>query len=239
MNKIKKRILIISVLLFVSIILNIYNYNRIITYKLEKYSYKNNNSILLINKIIIIGDSRMDFISYKKEKMNIPSNVIFIAKSGATIEWLYNTGFPKLKEELKNNNKYSYHVIFNLGVNDLNSDISATKLARDYYNIYNKVIEKYNNVSFYFLSVNPIDEDRIYKYFSPYNKRTNQKIEEFNKYFINKLNKQKTDNVEYCDSYNNLKFYLPDGLHYDNKTDKRIINYIINNCVKINQKYKI
>lgn len=239
MNKIKKIVLIIYVLLFSYIIYDIYNYNKIISLKLERYSYKDNNPILLINKIIIIGDSRMDLINSKREKLNIPSSIDFIAKSGARIDWLYNTGFPELKKKLKDSNKYKYHIVFNLGVNDLNSDTSATKLARNYYTIYKKIIEQNNNVSFYFLSVNPIDEDRIFKYFSPYNKRSNERIEEFNKYFISKLNELKLYNVQYCDSYNNLNFYLPDGLHYDTKTDEKIINFIINNCVKINNQINL
>ena len=39
------------------------------------------------------------------------------------------------------------------------------------------------------------------------------------------------NNLHYCDSYHNVKFETPDGLHYDTKTDQKIIDYITNNCI--------
>ena len=39
-------------------------------------------------------------------------------------------------------------------------------------------------------------------------------------------------NIKYCDSYNTLSFFLPDGLHYDTVTDQKIIDFIINKCIK-------
>ena len=223
-------IIIICLLLIISLFYENYNFES----KLQNYNY-NNTSIPLMNKIIIIGDSRMELINNKREKLKIPDSVVFIARSGAKINWLYDSGIPELYKIINNKKKYNYHIVFNLGVNDLDDDVSISDLASKYYKIYKQIITNNNDISFYFLSVNPVDENRIYKYFSRYNGRTNKKIEEFNNYFINKLKKEKLNNINYCDSYNNLNFYLPDGLHYD--TNINIMQYIINNCVNTNINY--
>jgi len=228
----KEKLNLMNILICILIsILSVSYYNYFIDKKFNDYNFKIENSKILLNKIIIVGDSRIELINDKKEQMNIPDSVIFIARSGATIEWLYNTGLPELKEILNNRNSYKYHVVFNLGVNDINYVSDVKERAKLYYDIYDKVIDVNEDVSFYFLSVNPVDENRIYEYFSMDNKRTNRKIEKFNNYFINRLDKENTKNATYCDSYNDLDFYLPDGLHYDTPTDTKIIKYIIENCI--------
>ena len=40
------------------------------------------------------------------------------------------------------------------------------------------------------------------------------------------------DNIKYCDSYNSINFEMPDGLHYNYKTDEKIMKYIIEKCIK-------
>lgn len=181
------------------------------------------------NKVVIVGDSRMEFIYNKKDELDIPSNFIFDAKSGAMIEWLLEIGKPKLEDILDNrDNKYTYHVVFNLGVNDLNSSTKPEVLADDYFDVYEELVRKYSNVKFYFLSVNPIDEEAINKG----NKRTNEKIELFNTEIHQRMSELNKTNVNYCDSYNRLDFNLPDGLHYDNETDQKIIDYIARDCVQ-------
>lgn len=182
-----------------------------------------------INKIIIVGDSRMEFIERDKDKLDIPNNFIFDAKSGAEIDWTVDEAIPKLEELLQENKKYNVHVIFNMGVNDLNYIVDVKQKGVEYFELYESLIKKYKNVSFYILSVNPIDEDVIDDYFN--NKRTNKKIETFNNTFITLLNDTGFDNATYCDSYHNLSFNLPDGLHYDTKTDQKIIDYIKDDCV--------
>ena len=187
---------------------------------------------IALNKVVIVGDSRMEYIYNKKDELNIPNNFIFDAKSGAKISWLLETGKPKLEEILDNRDTdYTYHVVFNLGVNDLSSLDNPKVLADDYFEVYNEIISNYSDVEFYFLSVNPIDEDVINERFSS-NKRTNEKIEKFNAEIYYNMNRMTKDNVNYCDSYNRLDFNLPDGLHYDSETDQKIIDYIARDCVK-------
>lgn len=183
------------------------------------------------NKVVIVGDSRMEFIYDKKYKLDIPNNFIFDAKSGATIDWFIETGEPKLREILDNrNSKYKYHVVFNLGVNDLNDDILPKTVAIDYLKLYENIIYDYPDVNFYFLSVNPIDEEIIYDYFP--GERTDEKIEMFNAYIGNYVNDLNNSCVRYCDAYNRLDFNLPDGLHYDDETDQKIIDFIARDCIK-------
>lgn len=228
--KMKKSLIVLMFcLIFLFLIIN---HNNKLEFK--KNEIINNKSIYNLDKIIIIGDSRMEFINNKKNELNIPKNIVFIAKSGAKISWLRESGLPELNKVIKKNKKYENHVIFNLGVNDLDSNIDIENLASEYYNAYKSIIKYNKDISFYFLSVNPIDENRIYTYFNINNKRTNKKIEKFNKYFLNFIKKDNLKNIKYCDSYNNLEFYLPDGLHYDTETDKKIIEYIIKKCIKNN-----
>ena len=184
-----------------------------------------------LNKVVIVGDSRMELIAGKKDKLNIPNNFTFDALSGARRKWLIDSGRPKLEEILDNkNNDYTYHVIFNLGVNDLNSSDNPKILADKYFDIYTEIISKYPDVYFYFLSVNPIDEEVIDEKFSP-NERTNDKIEIFNARIYEDMINLDNERVSYCDAYNRLEFGLPDGLHYDDETDQKIINFIARDCV--------
>lgn len=222
---------ILLLIIIISIIVSLFS---IIKYNYSIYNYKINYNNFVINKIVIVGDSRMELIYDKRNKLNIPGNFIFDARSGAKIDWLKKIGLPKLNNILKNKKTYyKYHVVFNLGVNDVDDkNLDIEKRASDYYKIYTNLIKQYEDVNFYFLSVNPVDESRIYDKFSIYNNRTNKKIEEFNNYFIEQLNRDNFNNTKYCDSYNELIFNLPDGLHYDDETDQKIIDYINNDCVE-------
>ena len=46
------------------------------------------------------------------------------------------------------------------------------------------------------------------------------------------MDNSELNNIYYCDSYNTLDFKTDDGLHYTRDTNKDIINYIANKCVK-------
>lgn len=194
-----------------------------------------NSSHLSLNfkddRIIIVGDSRMEYIEDDRNFLNIPINFSFIAKSGATISWFEGTALGELQEKLDNqDNNYTYHVVFNMGVNDLNFVSYAGDRATEYFNDYKTLALKYPNVNFYMLSVNPIF-DNIDKYFKT-NKRTDDKINSFNNTINNLTYLNKLDNMYTCDSYHKVAFNSPDGLHYDLDTDQRILNYIARKCVK-------
>ena len=113
-KKIKFILIVISFGIFLTCLLLVLNY----PIKNYKINILNKDYIYELNKIVIVGDSRMELIENNKDKMNLPKSIIFNTRSGAKIDWLYREGIPKLYKILKNEN-YNYHVVFNLGVNDM------------------------------------------------------------------------------------------------------------------------
>lgn len=180
------------------------------------------------SKVIVVGDSRMEFIADDKDIV-IPFNFEFVAKSGMKIDWFRKTAIPKVKSILKNK-EYKYYVIVNMGVNDLNTNYKGDEISKDYFKLYQKLAKDYPNIDVYIMSVNPIYEDKLNKS-EVSNKRTVNKIKLFNNNILNVLEHSNLDNLYYCDSYNNLHFESEDGLHYTRDTNKEIINYIANKCI--------
>lgn len=206
------------------------NGNGSFEHKILSSNYKDLDDIndIALNKIIIVGDSRMEFL-LDDEDVEKPVNFIFDVKSGAGFEWFEEVGKPKLEDILNNrDSKYHYHVVFNLGVNDIQYTRDVKKTFDDYFKEYSKLVNEYRNVDFYFLSVNPIDEDLLNES-QPYNLRTNKEIEELNDDFSSAI--LKMNNFKYCDSYNDLEFLTNDGIHYLSKTSQDILNYIARRCV--------
>lgn len=192
-----------------------------------------NSSIneIVSNKVIVVGDSRMEYIVRDENMLKVPINFSFIAKSGAKIDWFENVALYSLKNKLNNlDDNYTYHVIVNMGVNDLADDINIKKRAYEYFSDYENLSLEYPNVNFYLLSINPVDDSIINKYFKT-NKRSNKKIESFNYEMNNFLLNSKSNNLYSCDSYNSLYFKLSDGLHYDLATEQEILDYITNKCI--------
>ena len=180
-------------------------------------------------KVIIVGDSRMELIEKDKE-INIPFNFEFVAKSGMKIAWLKDKALDEVNDII-DNNKYNYDIVVNMGVNDLNDDkYDGADIANDYFDIYLKLAKDHPSINLYLLSVNPIDEKKINKYWT--NNRTTSEIRTFNKTIQARLKEENMDNMFYCDSYHDLKFETNDGLHYTQNTNRKIIDYIANKCVQ-------
>ncbi len=195
-------------------------------YKFETRLIDDNLDILKKNKVIIIGDSRFKHILNNKNEYFIPLNFDIIADSGKEVKWFQNDALKTLSNKI--DNSPLYHVIINMGVND----IQFYRPFDDDILLYQKIIKnlkkEYPKVNFYFLSINPVDEDVIKAYY-PGNHRTNSEI----KYFNNLMFEfSKKNNLIFCSSYDNVVFNIPDGLHYDTTTNQRIIDYINNKCVK-------
>lgn len=204
-----------------------------------KYEYKINHKInetlaseisyLDKNMIIIIGDSRMSLIK-DDSSIQRPSNFQFVAESGMKIDWLKKEALSQV-DNIVNEYSKTFHVVVNMGVNDLdNVNYKGDEIAQQYFDIYKSLSEKYPKINIYILSVNPIDEKIINDNWD--NNRTNKKIKTFNKTMVKEIKRANKKNMYYCDSYNSLKFKTYDGLHYTKQTDRNIINYIINKCVK-------
>ncbi len=180
-------------------------------------------------KLIIVGDSRMELIKKDKE-INIPFNFKFVAKSGMKIAWLKDKALDEVNNII-DNNKYNYDIVVNMGVNDLNDDkYDGADIADEYFDIYLKLAKDHPSINLYLLSVNPIDEKKINKYWT--NNRTTSEIRTFNKTIQARLKEENMDNMFYCDSYHDLKFETNDGLHYTRNTNRKIIDYIANKCVQ-------
>lgn len=180
-------------------------------------------------KVIIVGDSRMELIEKDKE-INIPFNFEFVAKSGMKIAWLKDKALDEVNDII-DNNKYNYDIVVNMGVNDLNDDkYDGADIANDYFDIYLKLAKDNPSINLYLLSINPIDEKKINKYWT--NNRTTSEIRTFNKTIQARLKEENMDNMFYCDSYHDLKFETNDGLHYTRNTNRKIIDYIANKCVQ-------
>lgn len=185
-----------------------------------------------LNKVIIIGDSRMELINDYKDEYKIPLNYSFIAKSGAKIDWFINEAISELSEVLINRNtKYKYHIVINMGVNDINGIKDVDSRADKYFVYYKSLALKYPSVSFYLLSVNPI-EKRLLKIYWPSNGTYNDDIEQFNNEIISNVKANSNLAIDYCDSYNHIQFKTYDGLHYTKDTNQDVIDYIANKCVK-------
>lgn len=231
--KLKKLIFLTIFIIFISVLL--YSFNLIINEK--KYNIITNNNIKLeIKKIILVGDSRMDLMSKSRKELDMPNSVIFDAKNGVKIDWFYKTGISKLYDIISNKN-YKYYVVFNLGVNDLHYVEDVELRVREYYKLYNNIVKNNPDIDFYFLSVNPIIEHVLKEHFSYDDRKSNKKIYDFNKEMKSLIENNNLNNFKYCDSNNSLDFVIPDGIHYDLNTNKKILNYIINRCVKINKNY--
>lgn len=183
------------------------------------------------NKVIIIGDSRMQRLRDRKDSIDIPSNFTFIAEGGTKIKWFNDTAINSLNDTLNNMDKiYKYHVVINMGVNDLEESFDYSVYSDSYYGIIKNLIKKYPNVNFYFLSVNPIVEEVLNKW-QPWSYRTNDKIKKFNYSLDKKLKSNFFENYYYCNSIDNLDFIIPDGIHYDKDTDQLIVDFIVNDCL--------
>ena len=202
--------------------------------KNKEYFLSVNNSQLKtsLNKVIIVGDSRMEYILDGRHGLvEIPRNYVFIVKSGTTIEWFKNVALVELEEKLDNRNKkYNYYVLINMGVNDINYIDDVKKRSKEYFEEYKKLALRYPLVDFYIMSVNPVSDEIINNFFLT-NKRSNNKIESFNKETIRLINNFDYHYLNYCDSYHEIYFKTIDGLHYKQETSQEIIDYISNKCI--------
>ncbi len=155
-------------------------------------------------QMIWVGDSR---ILGMQEAVNPHSSDYYIGASGQGYFWMRDEGILQLEEDIKNHP--ALPVIINLGVND-HENITL------YLSFYEELMEEYPETDFYFLSVNPIDEEQETSI-------TNQEIESFNA-AVEKARPEK-----YLDCYTFLKedrFETVDGLHYTEETYRKIYRFV-------------
>ena len=220
----KKQFNIVFIIITVAIFLGIIFYKpkkmTIAHYDYTK-SIQTNLKWIESNRVIIIGDSRFKRIINERENYSIPQNYLFIAKSATAFEWFKEEAIPKMKMLI--DNKHSYHIIINMGINDIQFTQNYHKIINKYLIEFKKLEKEYPGINFYILSINPIDEELININY-PENIRTMNKIEIFNNKLIYF---SKNSKYKYCDSANNINFETLDGLHYKNTTNQEIIKYIL------------
>ena len=191
--------------------------------------YAKQNITIQSDYIIVVGDSRMKYLS-QDDSLSVPVNMKFIAKPGAEMDWFKDEAINELENALNNKDENRfYSVVFNMGVNDLGNYASRELIAKKYYDLYQNLALKYTDVMFYVMSINPIN-DYSYRNKS-FPKVTNNKIIGTNRELVSMIDENDVQNISYCDAFNSLEFGIYDGIHYDSKTNKKILNYIINDCV--------
>ncbi len=182
------------------------------------------------NRIIIVGDSRM----YAASKVVQKEGLTFIAKNAVTCNYLWETVEPEVDKLIAENPEEHFTIVFNLGVNDLNSiEVGNTPDGKhicdysqyaDYYKYFKK---KWNQHNLFFASVNPVNEEILRTGKFKTRKMTNNgSIEEFNQNIRGEI---ESEEIFFCNTYAFLLengFESPDGLHYSDNTSKNIIENI-------------
>lgn len=159
------------------------------------------------SNVTIIGDSRMEDLCrrswYKQD------NGACIAEISKGYKWLNSTAIQQVNNLPLDKKKV---IVTNLGVNDPHN-------AKKYADKYEELSQtEWSNSILILLSINPVSGKHSY---------LNPEISDFNNLMLQLASKY--DNIGYCDSNSHLKrigFESSDGLHYSQKTDKDIYDYI-------------
>ena len=173
--------------------------------------------------IIYIGDSRTVNIqnSLNNEK------ITYIAEVGMGYSWFTSTAIPTLQQTLENSNNIKFIVIA-MGYNDLagTNDGNVDK----YINAFNDLIIKYSNINFFFMSVNPVEEEKEKNIAVAQGGMafiSNSDIMSFNEKLQNGIDEK------FIDVYNSVDlsaYSTSDGVHYTADTSilvhEQTINYI-------------
>ena len=157
--------------------------------------------------ITIIGDSRMvglcSYVWYQED------NGTCIAKEAIGYAWFVNTAIGKVN---KLDDDRKVNIAINLGVNDLYNVNNYIKKYQDL------ATDEWKESNIYIVSVNPTKGayDKLNKEIDAFNERIEDELSSYS-------------NIYYCDTNSYLKkhgFNTSDGLHYDNKTSKKIYEQI-------------
>lgn len=140
------------------------------------------------------------------------TNTLYIAKVGMGYDWLADTADETLRKQLKA--RPELKVVFGFGVNDLGN-------IEKYIKYYRELIKDFPKTSFYFLSVNPVDEKKETQY--GYSIK-NSAISTFNRRLYTAFRSK------YINSYTYLKnsgFSTMDGVHYTTATYQKLRSFIL------------
>lgn len=191
----------------------------------EEQAITSNYTYYDASRSIVIGDSRM----YLASKIIKDNDILFVAKNGATCNYLWETAEKETDKILEENAGEHFNIFINLGVNDLNRiekgtipDGKYTCNGKMYSDYYLKLKEKWSEHNLFIISVNPVDKENLEKG-KHKNGTNNDKIKEFNNEILKEI---ESSGIYYCDTYSQLLeegFESSDGLHYSDNSSKRII----------------
>jgi hypothetical protein len=159
-------------------------------------------------KYIFVGDSRTEGMRI----MDTAGDALYIAKIGAGYEWLSGEAGTLLAQYLNLNPEV--RVVLAFGVNDLGN-------VKSYLTYYKNLIRSYPKTSFYFLSVNPVDEEKETQYGF---RVKNTSIQSFNE----QLQAEFAASV-YIDTYTYLMARgvdTTDGVHYEAQVYTELYSFI-------------
>ena len=156
-------------------------------------------------KYLFSGDSRT--VGIQLSLGDSKPDTLFVAKAGIGYQWMKDHAWSQIKQNLNDNPDMK--VVFLYGVNDM--------ININYYlKRYKELEGEYNKNRIWYVSVNPIRGQQLV---------TDDQIKEFN----TKLKEHAGS--RYIDTYSMLQkdgFGSYDGLHYDNDTNIKIYDFIIN-----------
>lgn len=165
-------------------------------------------STVAAHSFIFVGDSRTVSMGDA-----VADTCTYLGEEGEGYQWFSSEGAVALRTLLENDP--SQTVIYNLGVNDPeNVDV--------YIELYENIAKEFSDTPFYYMSVNPLDEDADFT-------TTNAMAQEFNTALKNAF----PDG--YLDTYTYLTengFTTTDGLHYDEATSVKLHDYVVNTIME-------
>lgn len=186
-------------------------------------------------KIIFIGDSRTARMQRTLDRIGIDTDseqLAFVCKSGTAIEWLKQTGYSLLLKEIAETDPKDTRpiaLVFNMGVNSLGTKPSI--VSQTYISYYRSIAPELQKkgCKLYFMSVNPVVSAQFAKNHSA--AREEWRVRDFNYMVMTGLEGTFT----YIDTNRWLlktgfgtddgakgDIGVDDGLHYTEKTYKRI-----------------
>lgn len=179
--------------------------------------------------ILWLGDFRCRQLQYWQQMTNNTSiEHVFITQDSANIDWLELTAEYNIRDTAEVTT-----VIISLGINDcINActwdAISIDTIAKKYSDTMAKLVKQFNNISFYFCSVNPVDGDYFCSNFES-EVITMGALTDTISNFNNKV-KISCQEVKWIDCFTYLSsvgFSTRDSVRYTASTCKNILSYVL------------
>ena len=167
-----------------------------------------NEPVVVENKYLFIGDSR--FVGME-QSIYTDKDIVWIDKVGARHDFYWQN-----RDRIASMDKNTV-VVYELGVNDLNSNACIHALND---------LTSFGFKKIYFLTTTPINEEKT---FANGYSVTNNQIALFNNQVVSML----PNTVQYIDTYRYLSnngIETIDGLHYKNVTYQMWFNFIVENA---------